>query len=72
MISANKHTPLYNSIELQPVKSMLIKVFKGSPDLTKMIPKPQNYLSSRQRKGATDKIISFQYDQNLLKICSIF
>jgi len=51
---------------------MLIKVFKGSPDLTKMIPKPQNYLSSRQRKGATDKIISFQYDQNLLKICSIF
>jgi hypothetical protein len=59
MTSANKQILLYNTIELQTVKSILIEVFEGGPDLTKTTPRLQNYLSSRQSKGVLDKIISF-------------
>jgi len=58
MISANKHTLLYNTIELQTMKSILIKVFEGGPDLTKTTPELQSYPISRHRKGVVDKIIS--------------
>ena len=59
MTSANKQILLYNTIELQTVKSIFIKVFEGDPDLTKTTPRLQNYLSSRQSKGVLDKITSF-------------